>query len=87
MSSINRFPLNRPDYILTLVEKPMGWKPRNYFEKPRQAVILSRQPVASYEEAHDDLVRCNRLALRHSLGQWALIETAGAERTNDYLAD
>jgi hypothetical protein len=87
MSSNNRFPLNRPDHILTLVEKPMGWKPRNYFEKPRQAVILSRQPVASYEEAHDDLVRCNRLALRHSLSQWAIIETAGAEQTNGYLAD
>ena len=79
MSSINRFSLNRPDYILTFVKKPAGWKPRNYFEKPRQAVILSRHPVASYAEAHDDLVRCNRLALRHSLGEWAVIETADAE--------
>lgn len=79
MSSNNRFSLNRPDYILTLVEKPAGWKPRNYFEKPRQAVVVSRHLVASYAEAHDDLVRCNRLALRHSLGQWAVIETAGAE--------
>lgn len=65
-----------PDYYLLIVRKPKGWRPKNYFEVPPSGEIVSKQVVASYSEAHDDLVRCNRLALAHSLDVWAVIQSA-----------
>ena len=34
--------------------------------------------VASFDEAYDDLIRCNQIAIRKGLREWAMIETAGA---------
>lgn len=65
-----------PDYYLLIVRKPKGWRPKNYFEVPPSGEIVSKQVVASYSEAHDDLARCNRLALAHSLDVWAVIQSA-----------
>jgi len=66
----------RPDHFLVIIRKPSSWLPKNYFEVPPRGEIVSRQVVASYSEAHDDLVRCNRIAMAHSLDVWAVIETA-----------
>jgi hypothetical protein len=35
--------------------------------------VLSTAPVASLDEALDDLLRCNRLSLAHRLDTWAVI--------------
>ena len=66
----------RPDYYLVLIKKPNGWRPKNHFEVPVGGQVISRDVVASYSEAHDDLVRCNRLALQQDLDTWAVIEEA-----------
>ena len=66
----------RPDYYLVLVKKPDGWRPKNHFEVPVYGHVISRDVVASYPEAHDDLVRCNRLSLQQGLDTWAVIEEA-----------
>lgn len=77
--SQNRVTQGQPDYIFLIVRKPNGWRPRNYFEKPPHGEIVSKTYVASYEEAHDDLQRCNNLALYHSLDTWAVVHAAEAE--------
>jgi len=74
--SENRLTSIKADFVLTIIRKPKSWRPRNYFEKPPYGRVLTKSLVASYEEAHDDLVRCNRLALHKSLDTWAVIQTA-----------
>ena len=69
----------KPDFVFTIIRKPEGWRPRNYFDKPPYGRVLSKSLVASYEEAHDDLVRCNRLALHRFLDTWAVIQSADAK--------
>ena len=64
MSIKNRISQTQPDYLFLIVRKPKGWKPRNYFDVPPSGTIVSRVLVASYPEAHDDLVRCNRLSCK-----------------------
>ena len=76
--SRNRLIYSQPDFVLTIIHKPKGWRPRNYFDKPRHGRVVSKSLVASYEEAHDDMLRCNRLSLNHSLDTWAVIQTADA---------
>jgi hypothetical protein len=68
----------RPDYFLVLVKRPQGWRPKNTFEVPNYQFqhVISRSVVASYSEAHDDLVRCNRISLQNDLDTWAVIEEA-----------
>lgn len=66
----------RPDYYLFLIKKPDGWRPKNHFEVPPHGEVISRFVVASYSEAHDDLVRCNRISLQQGLDTWAVIEEA-----------
>ena len=75
----NRLTSSKSDFVLTIIRKPDGWRPRNYFDKPPYGHVVSKSLVASYEEAHDDLVRCNRLALYNSLDTWAVIQSADAE--------
>ena len=75
----NRITQGQPDYVFLLVRKPEGWRPRNYYDVPVTAEVLSKTFVASYEEAHDDLERCNRLALRRSLDVWAVVQAVEAE--------
>ena len=77
--SENRLTESQPDFVLTIIRKPEGWRPRNYFDKPPHGRVLSKSLVASYAEAHDDLVRCNRLSMYQSLDTWAVIETADTE--------
>ena len=69
----------QPDYYLVLVKKPNGWRPKNHFEVPISGQVISRDVVASYCEAHDDLVRCNRLSLQQGLDTWAVIEEAPSD--------
>lgn len=40
--------------------------------------LYEKTPVASYAEAYDDLVRCNRLAIRQNLDRWAVILSPSA---------
>jgi hypothetical protein len=75
----NRFEFSQPDYIFVVIRKPQGWRPSNYFDVPPSGRVLSKSRVASYAEAHDDLVRCNRLSLHRSLDRWAVIQTADVE--------
>jgi hypothetical protein len=37
--------------------------------------VISISQVASFEEAHDDLLRCNTLSLTRGLDRWAVIHT------------
>ncbi len=75
----NRLKTSRPDFVFTIVRRPESWRPRNYFDKPPYGRVVSKSLVASYEEAHDDLVRCNRLSLHHSLDTWAVIQSANTK--------
>ena len=79
MMSEKRIFLPQPDYLLTLVRRPANWLPQSLQDVPPHGELLSSTPVASYAEAHDDLVRCNRLALRSKQLVWATIEAPSAE--------
>lgn len=78
MSTQDPIEHHRRDYYLVLVRKPDGWRPKNHFEVPNydDSQVIERFVVASYSEAHDDLVRCNRLALQQGLDTWTVIEEA-----------
>ena len=75
----NRLTASGPDFILAIVVKPKNWRPRNYFDKPPFGLVVSKTLVASYAEAHDDLVRCNHLSLHQSLDTWAVIQSTNAK--------
>ena len=77
--SKNRITQGQPDYIFLIVKRPKGWRPRNYFDVPSNAEVVSKTYVASYEEAHDDLKRCNRLSLHNSLDTWAVVQAVEAQ--------
>ena len=70
----NRIVSTHADYIFVIVRKPNGWQASRIDEVPRGCEILSEQYVASYAEAYDDLVRCNRLSMERDLDQWAVIQ-------------
>ena len=72
----NRLTQTKPDYFLLIVRRPRNWRPTHLADAPIGTESLSTEPVASFEEAHDDLVRCNRLAIKHRLDQWAVIKTS-----------
>jgi hypothetical protein len=74
----NRLSNYQPDFIFSIVRAPKNWRPENVFDVPRSGKVVYRMLVASFDEAHDDLVRCNRISIQHGLREWALIETAGA---------
>jgi hypothetical protein len=73
----NRIFRNQPDYLLVIVRRPPNWKPRSLEQAPPAAERISATPVASFGEAHDDLIRCNTLALRTGKPFWAIIEAPG----------
>lgn len=75
----NRFESIGPDFIFTILRRPENWRPRNYFDKPPRGRVVSKSLVASYDEAHDDLVRFNRFSLHESLDTWAVILSADAK--------
>ena len=75
----NRLKHSGPDFIFTVILKPKNWRPRNYYDEPAQGKVVSKSLVASYEEAHDDLVRFNRASLTDSLETWAVIVSANTK--------
>jgi hypothetical protein len=70
----NRLANYQPDYLFTIVRKPLGWHPKDLDDIPPSGEILSLDYVPSYTEAYDDLLRCNQLALEQNLGKWAVIQ-------------
>lgn len=76
--AVNRFNRQQPDYVLTLVRRPAGWLPSRIDDVPPNAQVVSRTLVASYEEAHDDLVRSNEIAIKNRLAYWAVVECPSA---------
>ena len=75
----NRITQGQPDYLFLIVRRPHGWRPRNYFDVPPHGEVVSKDYVASYAEAHDDLQRCNRWSLHNSLDTWAVVQAVEAE--------
>ncbi|MCU0959323.1 MAG: hypothetical protein MUF48_04400 [Pirellulaceae bacterium] len=59
--------------IVAIVRRPPGWVPLSPEDVPPMSQVLSTAPVASLDEALDDLLRCNRLSLAHRLDTWAVI--------------
>lgn len=72
--STNRIYQTQPDYLLVLVRKPPNWQPAGIDDFPPVAEPLSMEYVASYEEAYDDLERCNTLSIERGLDTWAVIQ-------------
>jgi hypothetical protein len=75
---LNRRSNYQPDFIFSVVRVPKNWKPDSVFDVPPTGKVVSQMPVASFDEAHDDLIRCNQIAIRRGLREWAIIETAGS---------
>lgn len=75
----NRLQHLHADYLFAIVQPPLGWNPSSLDEVPAGAKVLSQEPVASYEEAFDDLVRCNKLAVKQRLEQWAVVFHPGSD--------
>ena len=76
---VNRIRHNQADYLLVIVRKPEGWSPSSLEDVPDQSHILSVAPVASFAEAKDDLLRCNRLVLDRKLDKWAVIHSPSGD--------
>ena len=76
---INRLACAQPDYLLLIVRHPEGWRPHRLDDVPPVSTVLSVSHVAGYDEARDDLLRCNRLATQRRLKQWAIIHAPGAD--------
>ncbi len=68
----------QPDFIFSLVRVPQSWKPESVYDVPPSGKIISQMHVASFDEALDDLLRCNELAMKKGLRDWAVIQTAKA---------
>lgn len=79
MLTRNRIFLQQSDYVLELVQTPSSWTPAHPLSIPPRGEVISRYYVASFQEAYDDLVRCNRVAMRHGLNQWAVIHATGGD--------
>ena len=74
----NRISQLQSDYIFTVVRKPRGWLPADIASVPPTGEVLTRDYVASYEEAVDDLKRCNNYSMEQGLNTWAVIESPEA---------
>ena len=68
----------QPDFIFSIVRVPRSWKPEAVYDVPPRGKIVSQTPVASFDEAQDDLLRCNQLAMKNGLREWAVIQSAEA---------
>ncbi len=69
----------QPDFVFTLVKVPADWEPQSIDDLPTRGEVVSQMRVASFEEAYEDLLRCNRFSMDRSLGVWAIVQTAEAE--------
>ncbi|REK15572.1 MAG: hypothetical protein DWQ37_09275 [Planctomycetota bacterium] len=79
MNLKNRLAGPRADYLLLIVQRPRGWTPQKPDEIPPDSEVLAVHHVASIDEARDDMYRCNRLALRHNLPRWAVVQSGGGD--------
>jgi len=70
----NRIAHSQTDYLFLIIRKPRGWQPSSIADVPSGGEVLSEHFVASYAEAHEDLVRCNELAMSRDLHRWAVIQ-------------
>ncbi|MFT5523623.1 MAG: hypothetical protein ACI9G1_002860 [Pirellulaceae bacterium] len=70
----NRVFHQHADFIFLVIRKPDGWEPTQFDDVPPRGEVLSEDFVASHAEAHDDLQRCNQLALDLKLDKWAVIQ-------------
>ena len=77
--SKNRLSHPHADYLFTIVRRPNDWRPAALDAVPPDLQILSQVPVASFQEACDDLIRCNKLALSRQLDKWAIIVHPGSD--------
>jgi hypothetical protein len=66
----------QPDYLFSMVVLPDDWNPRSVYDVPPRGILVSRVPVASFEEALHDLIRSNKISLQRGLREWAVIQTA-----------
>ena len=69
----NRIVHSQADYIFLIIRKPNGWQPSRVDQVPPGGEVLAEHYVASYAEAQDDLLRCNKLAMDRDLDQWGVI--------------
>ncbi|REJ69651.1 MAG: hypothetical protein DWQ31_04070 [Planctomycetota bacterium] len=67
------------DHILAIVRRPAHWRPTTFESAPPRGEVVEVHQVASYAEAHEDRVRCNRLALRENLDTWAVVIRPSAD--------
>ncbi len=74
----SRFNFHR-DLMFLLVRAPADWKPTEIYDVPPAGKLLSKMPVASFDEAHEDLIRSNSVAMRLGQREWALIQWARSE--------
>ena len=65
-----------PDYLFSIMQVPDNWSPVDIYAIPPTGKVLRTERVASFDEAHEDLIRSNSLALEKDLKVWAMIETA-----------
>ena len=75
----NRISGTQADYLFMIVRRPPGWQPESPIDIPPRGEVLSVDYVASFEEARDDLIRCNQLALMKNLDKWAVVQSGGGE--------
>lgn len=73
----NRIVQSQADYLFLILRKPEGWEPTRLDQVPPSGEILSEHYVASYAEAYDDMIRCNRIALERNLDKWSVIQHSG----------
>ncbi len=69
----NRLLQRQSDYVFLLVRPPAGWQPLALDDHPPAAPVIYSTLVASREEAMEDLLRSNHLALRQGLNVWAVV--------------
>ena len=77
MMITNRIANVQADYVLMIVCKPPQWQPTQIDDVPPSGEFVCKDYVASFEEAFDDLVRCNKLSIERKLDTWAVIQSPG----------
>ena len=75
----NRIARVQADYLFMILRPPEGWQPKAAQDIPPGGKVLSVDYVASFDEAHDDLLRCNVLYLRKKFEMWAIVQSAGGD--------
>lgn len=77
MTINNRIAGLQADFLFMIVKRPRGWRPQSPLETPPVVEPLSVDYVASFDEAREEMIRCNTLAIKHNLAKWAVVESVG----------